>query len=31
MKTEIAAERIGWGLLAVAATLLILAVLFGWL
>jgi hypothetical protein len=29
--TEIAAERIGWRLLAVAAILLILFGLFGWL
>jgi hypothetical protein len=31
MDTEIAAERIGWSLLAVAAMLLILFALFGWL
>jgi hypothetical protein len=31
MDTEIAVERIGWSLLAVAAILLILVALFGWL
>jgi hypothetical protein len=31
MDAEIAAERIGWSLLAVAAVLLILVALFGWL
>jgi hypothetical protein len=31
MDTEIAAERIGWSLLAVAAILIIAVALFGWL
>jgi hypothetical protein len=31
METDTAAERIGWSILAVAAILIILVALFGWL